>query len=204
MNKELIKKYQTEFNHWLNNREVLSCAIKNKLNGFAVDWQPISNYAAKWDDENIAYVINDKYVELRKAGIEGKQLQVSYPNSTNPTTWYDKNYNKILWSDSQLVRIKPEPTIKVGDWLFDLQYKTYYRIHNIAPDAINLGSFSIKPEAINDINFKLWKPEIGEWCTMDETNNGDESYSFTVQKWGLTSKWTPIPYTGPIPYFIKD
>ena len=202
MNKELIKKYKAEFNHWLNNGEVLSCAIKNKLNGFVVDWQPMSSYTAKWDDENIAYIINDKYVEFRKAGIEGKQLQVCYPDSTNPTTWYDKSYHKISWSDSQLVRIKPEPTIKVDDWLFNLQYKTYHRVNKVLSDKVELNEFNVLLSAINNHNYKLWKPEVGEWCVIDEVTPNNKN--FIVQKWEENAKWTPIPYTGPIPYFIKD
>ena len=201
MNKELIKKYKKEFDHWLNEGEVLACHIKNKLDGYSVDWQVI-NENAKWDDINITYILNDEFVEFRKAGAEGKQLQVSYPNSPHPTTWYDESYHRISWSDNQLVRIKPESTIKVGDWLFDVQYKTYHRVNRVLSDRVELNEFNILLSVIDGYNYEIWKPKIGEFCIM-ELEQANHS-AFVVQEWEENARWTPIPYTGPIPYYTKD
>lgn len=118
MNKELILKYKTEFDHWLNDKEVLACPIKNKLNGYAVDWQPIGKNAL-WDNENIAYIINDEYAELRKAKAEGKTIQFKpsidsdFKDINMSLDSYIKEYPHFGVSR---YRIKPEePKFKVGD-----------------------------------------------------------------------------------------
>ena len=106
MNKELIKKYKDEFDHWLNGGNIL---VK-----MSTGWSPvIADY--NWHLNDRPYIINDDYVEFRKAGAEEKQLQVSYNGGK---TWFDKSYRKISWSKSQLVRIKPERhKFKKGDWV---------------------------------------------------------------------------------------
>ena len=217
MNKELIKKYKTEFNHYINGGSVLArrlVADNNELKytiWYEVDAMDLPIWTASYlfslNETQVEFykpqfVINDKFVEFRKAGAADKQLQVCYPNSENPTTWYDKSYHKISWSDSQLVRLKPEPTIKVGDWVFDLHYKTYHRVTKVLSDKVELDGFNVLLSAINNHNYKLWEPEVGEWCVIDEVTPNNKN--FIVQKWQEDSKWTPIPYTGPIPHFIKD
>ena len=220
MNKELIKNYKTEFDHFINGGSILARTITLDEDGFMYTiWYEVdgmelecwkADYLFNLTDTQVNYykpqvIINDEYVEFRKAGAEGKQLQVSYPNSPQPTMWYDTSYHKISWSNTQSIRIKPEPTIKVGNWLFDNRSNTYDKIVKISNDCVKLQSgLSVFITAIHDGYFKIWKPKIGEWCIIDSTNSGYESYSFTVQKWGINSKWTPAPYTGPIPYFIKD
>ena len=108
MNKQLIITYFEEFKHWLNGGKLLH---KDEFG----NWE---NTRDIWDlrSERIkAVIINDEFVEFRKAGAEGKQLQVSYNGGK---TWFDKLYRKISWSKSQLVRIKPERyKFKKGDWV---------------------------------------------------------------------------------------
>lgn len=201
MNKKLIKKYKAEFDHLLYGGSVL-VKYTELQNEESYEW--IEDDTIFDNLEEALIIINDEFVEFRKAGAEGKQLQVSYPNSPHPTIWYDKSYHKISWSDNQLVRIKPESTIKVGDWLYDLQYKTYHRIENVLEDKIETNMFRVYKSSINGIDYSLWKPKPGEWCIVDNSENEDIHISFMVHQWQLDSKWTPIPYTGPMPHFIKE
>ena len=118
MNKELIKTYKAEFNHWLNDKEVLACPIKNKLNGYAVDWQPIDENAL-WNNKDIVYIINDEYVEFRKAMAECKIIQMYCKYDGVPPFWDDmteviKSIGFVMTKDSY--RIKPEePKFQVGE-----------------------------------------------------------------------------------------
>lgn len=67
MNKELIKKYKPEFEHWLNGGKLL---IK-----LSTGWEPVPlDYA--WHLTSKLIIIDDEYVELRKALAEGKTIQV--------------------------------------------------------------------------------------------------------------------------------
>lgn len=169
MNKELIKKYKKEFDHWLNGGKLLACPIRDKLNGYSIDWQPIDENAL-WDNKNIAYIINDKYVEFRKAGAEGKQLQVSYNDGK---TWFDKSYRKISWSKSQLVRIKPEESkFKLGDW-FRAPSGCIYQINET--DILH-----------GTEHFIPWQPKPGEWCWF---------YSKEIKQEHIGTHWA-IPSLG--------
>ena len=68
MNKELIKKYKPEFDHWLNGGKLLS-----KHNHDLV-WYETTN--PSFSNSNTSYIINDKYVEFRIALAEGKTVEV--------------------------------------------------------------------------------------------------------------------------------
>ena len=87
MNKELIKKYKKEFNSWLENIDVI---WKSKGGTFrsisdinCFDLRRVS------DSSMVSYIIiNDEYVELRKALTEGKTIQfydVVEQHETNPS-----------------------------------------------------------------------------------------------------------------------
>ena len=76
MSKEVIKKYKAEFDHWLDEGSVLCRSKANPKESWKEIKKPL------WLDTYL-YIINDKYVEFRKAQAEGKQLQ-----------WQD-NYHKV-------------------------------------------------------------------------------------------------------------
>ena len=56
MNKELIKKYKKEFDHWLLDGGEL-------IYHYAVGWEPITGWGLPTET---IIVINDEYVEFRK------------------------------------------------------------------------------------------------------------------------------------------
>ena len=69
MNKELIKKYKAEFDHWLiNDGNLLSKHINDE------NWYDAPN--PSFTNVDVTYIINDEYVELRKALAEGKPVEV--------------------------------------------------------------------------------------------------------------------------------
>lgn len=77
MNKELIKKYKAEFEHWLNGESIL-------MQEYSYDEHKYSNWTtvpsnSKWDYPDIykpRFVINDKYVKLRIAAINGDRIEI--------------------------------------------------------------------------------------------------------------------------------
>ena len=77
MNKELIDKNICEFMHWLRGGNILAqeyCYDENKYS----DWSKVPSDSI-WDYSNIykpRFVINDKYIELRIAAIEGKKIEI--------------------------------------------------------------------------------------------------------------------------------
>lgn len=195
MNKELIKKYKAEFDHWLDGGNIL---VK-----MSTGWSPvIADYT--WHLNDRPYVINDEYVEFRKAGAEGKQLQVSYNGGK---TWFDKSYRKISWSKSQLVRIKPEePKFKVGDWLIEIHSDSYAKVLEVIKKDL-LRVYLYDSNAIittESTDFILWQPKLGEWCVMYDTEENPNADSITLQKWDGKGKWIPIPFIGQLPPYIKD
>lgn len=111
MNKEFIKTYFKEFEHWLNGGKVLS---KYTL---LPEWsdnqtEDIWRIPSK-DISKVLIVINDEYVEFRKALAEGKTIQYI----DREEYWNDIKFNIDNYHLSKL-RIKPEsPKFKVGDFV---------------------------------------------------------------------------------------
>lgn len=69
MNRELIKKFKAEFEHWLR-RGKLQVKFVND------PWEQAPENIFSFNEVNFVIVINDKYVEFRKAITEGKKIEV--------------------------------------------------------------------------------------------------------------------------------
>jgi len=142
MNKELVKKYKNEFDHWLNGGELLFYFR------FDDTWLRVSDvykWSTKLDD--LLLIINDKYVEERKAQALGKQLQVSYDGGIS---WFDKSTRKIQWNNRQLVRVKPEKSkFKVGDWVSVAPKNK--KIHNV----FSVIKYTEDLEDLNECNYHI-------------------------------------------------
>lgn len=82
MNKELILKYKTEFDHWLNGGK-----LRHKAYG---KWEQTNNIWSCRTADIAAVVIDDEYVEFRKALAEGKTIQIAGLNPTAHPTIYKK------------------------------------------------------------------------------------------------------------------
>lgn len=139
MNIELIKKYKKEFDHWLNGGKLLFKWNRESK------WMSINtNHEWRWSS-NI-YIINDEYVEFRKALAEGKVVEFSTSRHLKDI-WH--TLETPIFNEDYKYRIKPdEPKFKVGDWVVRLRNNRVMQFH-----------LSCEQDS-----FELWKPKVGEWC----------------------------------------
>ena len=70
MNKELILKYKTEFDHWLNGGELL---IRNKDEDI---WITMTEVHWDMNYKTVSIIINDEFSDLRKALCSDKTIDV--------------------------------------------------------------------------------------------------------------------------------
>lgn len=107
MNKELILKYKTEFDHWLNGGK-----LRHKAYG---KWEQTNNIWSCRTADIAAVVIDDQYVEFRKALAEGKVVQIAGLNPIAHPTIYKNSYvdmeGGLFDKAIELYRIKSEETI---------------------------------------------------------------------------------------------
>ena len=154
MNKELINKYKTEFDHWLNGGSVL---INSDLG-----WCPIATEFT-WScniSVNALLVINDEYSEFRKALAEGKIVQYlgQYSNVWHEVPEPNFNLHPTCY------RIKPDkPKFKVGDFV---RY-----IHSTTAIALEINNingnryyFTNSEMSCLEHELELWTPIKNEWC----------------------------------------
>lgn len=161
MNKELILKYHKEFDYWLHGGKLLVCNIHEK------HWIKLTEQ--HWSDGLITtrIIINDGYVEFRKALAEGKQLE--YNSDTDyPVTqgggW--KQYtNDVFTKPTNCYRIKPEePKFKVGDWVRNKANPEYI---DIIVGIDSRGNYIVDRSEyyiLGSDNAIKWEPQAGELC----------------------------------------
>ena len=110
MNKEVINKYWKEFCHWKDGGMLLIYSEGT--------WYPFNGYkdAPEWNMRpDWLIVINDEYVEYRKALAEGKTIE-----NWNGSKHLDIGKSGANFHNFELhnLRIKPdEPEFKVGDYI---------------------------------------------------------------------------------------
>ena len=153
MNTKLIKKYKTEFNYYVEGGNLL---YFTEVGG---PYYEVTD--EKWDFVcDIEFIIDDVYVEFRKALAEGKTIQFNFgnsgPNKTDfPNVWKDLDLSIGILANRALpenYRIKPEPEeskFKVGDW-----------VHIPALDSVPC-QFS---EDLCMLGLEKWEPQSDEWC----------------------------------------
>lgn len=155
MNKELIKKYRKEFNHWLDGDRLLA---KHSVSGW------IEYYGEDiWTHQtDLQIVIDDEYVEFRKALAEGKTVERLVGGSYDITgVWQDFNICTHKFDmEPKKYHIKPdEPKLKVGDWVRHLQ--PYDEVFPVTEEFLN-NSKARKEHSFDE--FELWEPHVDEWC----------------------------------------
>ena len=167
MNKQLINKYKHEFDHWLNGGKLL-CYTE-------VDGPYYVVTDVKWDFVcDIGFIINDEYVELRRALAEGKTIQIYDVIEQHPS---DRTFDKFGWRDFKsftasssfsktpdLYRIKPdEPKFKVGDFV---RYVHSTPAKALEINNINGNRYYFTNSEMSCVEHELepWTPVKGEWC----------------------------------------
>lgn len=181
MNKKLIQKFKKEFDHWLNEGELLY-REKDWIDPTA--WAPITKQGFDWPEhrneslfKTLDIIINDEYSEFRKALAEGKIVQFLECVDQNETDSTNDVYDWINWSQAKShskftngikYRIKPdEPKFKVGDWVRFID----------TPDQIE--QYNGKPYH-SECNIELWKPQPGKMCIF--WDNGSDYFIIAQYK----------------------
>ena len=160
MNKESIKKYKNEFDHWLNGGSVLIRSMDYEDHKYTQFTEIDRDH--KWDNFQYEqqYIINDEYSKFRKALAEGRTIEYLGQSSN---VWHevqepDFNLHPTCY------RIKPnEPKFKVGDFV---KY-----IHSTPARALEINNingnryyFTNSEMSCLKHELKLWTPVKGEWC----------------------------------------
>lgn len=167
MDKELILKYKTEFDHWLNGGNVQVCYIKDNepkwlTDEECIEYEGYDNFSHIIQNllgtDDVLIVIDDPYTEFRKALAEGGTVQYNFGNyginrKDFPNIWKDLDPSIEILADRacpENYRIKPEePKFKVGDWI---------------TDGIEVWQHKENCRVKNQTNWNLWRPQLGEWC----------------------------------------
>ena len=194
MNKELILKYKKEFDYWLIGGKILYKHINSNAwwNNEPWDYSP---------DFITAIIINDEYVEFRKALAEGKTVQYNFGSFGQhkqdfPNVWKDLNLSIGILSDRahpENYRIKPEPIFKTGDWVY-------------IPELD--GNPCEYREDLCCLGLKKWEPRADEWCwnyvfglvkVICKTKT--EGYFLCWNPWKRVEQTITIdePFTGTLP-----
>lgn len=126
MNKDVIKKFKAEFEHGLNGGSLLieqyetekDCRNSNAFIHDKGNWFILNFNHYQWDYDYII-VINDEYVELRKALAEGKTIQVldKYIAKGNNGSYFVKGIADNFNYPVEAYRIKPDEPFKVGSYV---------------------------------------------------------------------------------------
>lgn len=148
MNKELIKKYKVEFDHWLNGGKLQVKFVNDP-------WEEAPKDIFSYSMVNFMLVIDDEYIKFRKALAEGKTIQCNAKEGENDITY--TAYGHTWWEDTTefkyattFYRVKPEELkFKVGDWI---------------TDGIEVWQHKENCRVKNQTSWSLWKPKPGEWC----------------------------------------
>lgn len=170
MNKELILKYKAEFDHSLYGGKLQVKFVNDP-------WEEAPEDIFSYSTVNFVLVIDDAYVEFRKALAEGKTIQCNAKEDENDITY--TAYGHTWWADTTefkyattFYRIKPdELKFKAGDWIRQVKsnFSDYSRICKIV-DCVENNLYSVETnifdiDCINntDESFELWQPKPDEY-----------------------------------------
>jgi hypothetical protein len=212
MNKEFINTHKDAFLHDLNDGKL----VYLMPNGGNPVWCTKSKMCSDeldlmWSNGSHVQdvVINDEYVEFRKALAEGKAIESQVKRDTHsmsyPTTQTEKN--SVIWEidtskkfdgPADVYRIKPEGhTFPEGTWVLvgnntkPVQYTTEQYPRN------------------SGLAIKLWKPSRGEWCIFWNSEHSirpkiaqyttTNSYGHVTAQYNYNTFDYYIPFTGILP-----
>lgn len=226
MNKKLIKTYFEEFNHWLNGGKVRAYYKKDDEPSWFTDKECIDcdnndnfNHILKnsLGPDDVLIVIDDEYVEFRKALAEGKAIQ-HVSHTTGEWVDFNKGFEPTpsytFLSTPEYYRIKPnEPKFKVGDWLIEIHSNSYAKVLEvIEKDLLRVKLYDSNAIITTEsTDFIHWQPKSGEWCLFSDSKN--PSY-YMLAKYGTKdheysgnyeSNYDICePFIGTLPTFLQE
>ena len=171
MNKELILKFKDEFDYWVRGGKLLGrfnyTNIKNYKPEPWFEFEEIKWSLASFDYLDI--IIDDEYVEFRKAVADGKTVQCQNRFAGD---WIDIPDVKFYGKPSDY-RVKPdEPKYKIGDWV--VIHFSHLEDKDDCPTQIrgikdgvyynDAGCTSPIEEGTDWYIIGYWKPKAGERC----------------------------------------
>lgn len=194
MNRELIKKYRKEFNHWVDGGKLLLKWTDEDPSCWVQEDDVCTNQLWTHSISDIKYVvINDKYVEFYKALAKGKTVQYD----EMPDKFIDMVDRQEFKADVSRYRIKPdEPEFKVGDYVVGCKSKRIIPITDLYL-TFQKGSYN---DHFGE-NIKLWTLEEAdddEWVYAVHDRHGLE-YSTKRASWCKHQKIKAIPMIGQTP-----
>ncbi len=233
MNKELIKKYKKEFDYWLDNPDNL--LFKSNIDKES-KWRKFDDSGDDWTwthhyNDKVQIVINDEYVEFRKAIIEGKTIQYydcvfqhELCVNLDKYDWIDLSIatSSFTFSDKLKYRIKPEePKVKAGDFIrqtkeLGINVSRIYRIKAHISDILYSVEKNIYDvDAINakEEYFEHWQPQHGELCWFANNKELNIGYlgeflktnDYSVFFDTMQSSWSYCePFLNSKPSWFKD
>ena len=153
MNKELIKNYKNEFEHWINGGKILS---KHTLVSTWSDCQSEDIWRIPDKDiSKVLIVIDDEYSVYRKALAEGKTIQYRNLNISAFKDW--QNLENLKFNPNFEHRIKPEESkFKKGDWVIHngVVKRVTKAVDGYIDSLDNEVAVIMKEESL-----ELWEPE---------------------------------------------
>ena len=167
MNIELIKKYKAEFDHFINGGSIIKLAWDYEDHQYISYGGLPKDY--DWKEDGFykpIFIINDEYVEFRKALAEGKTIQYKQNR--------DVDFSDIPFSLNDCIktyphfgperyRIKPEePQFKVGDFVRGNLSNT---VCQVTDEMLTNKDF---------LQVTKWTPQAGEFCVYP---NGYNSFA---------------------------
>ena len=168
MNKELIKTYFEEFNHWLNGGNVQVYYKKDDEPKWLTDEECIEyeghdNFSHimqnSLEPEDVLIAIDDSYSIYRKAIAKGKAVE--YLDFKNEWRDLRENCRKLEGVCLSRLRVKPERhKFKTGDWVIHngVVKRVTKAVDGYIDSLDNEVAVIMKEESL-----ELWEPEDGKY-----------------------------------------
>lgn len=202
-----ILKYKKEFDHWLVH------GSDSVLTNVSLGWVPIA-MESDWSMD-APVVINDKYVEFRKALAEGKTVQYTSSRGPQNPVWEAMRQIDYLNKGPRFYRIKPdELKFKVGDWVKCPEDGALFKVIEHKDGWF----YNTQEEYYDASDLALWKPQPGEWCWFFDKDSRTavvaqykgiketEVYTYYVSTFQIDEGLflNCEPFIGTLPTHLKD
>ena len=151
MNKELIKMYFKEFEHWINGGKLHAKFVNDP-------WEEAPEDIFSYSTINFILAIDDEYAEFRRALAEGKIVE--YLDFRKEWRNLKENCRRLEGVRLQELRIKPEPKFKVDDWVIHngVVKRVTKAIDGYIDSLDNEVAVIMKEESL-----ELWEPKEEEY-----------------------------------------